>query len=133
MNANPINPVRPVPSTAEAVADATASPTQVKGINTMINKTEDLVAFGKDNLEAGGKTGASDARAHRSRPNDADAAHGSRANIAKPRQPARLPLGEKDMPHRLCLIRSAQFEEQPPLDCAALREIPCQRGRHGGS
>jgi phasin family protein len=52
MNANPINPVRPVPSTAEAVADATASPTQVKGINTMINKTEDLVAFGKDNLEA---------------------------------------------------------------------------------
>ena len=52
MNANPTNPVRPVPSTAEAVADATASPTQGKGINTMINKTEDLVAFGKDNLEA---------------------------------------------------------------------------------
>jgi len=52
MNAKPTNPVRPVPSTAEAVADATASPTPVKGTNAMINKTEDLVAFGKDNLEA---------------------------------------------------------------------------------
>jgi phasin family protein len=42
----------PVAAAPAAVEETTPTPTVTQGMKTMINKTEDFVAFGKDNLEA---------------------------------------------------------------------------------